>query len=472
MALHLSESTIRARLLEWRNLKKLHEAARQRVESLLGEVKRLKEKLSASDEEKAALKEDLRKKDETVGKLQKMLFERQAPRTRMQRAKESIVRDAASYRRPLPVRVDLRKTVSLKQCPDCGSNVSAVQSSRTRLVEDIVLNPKTVVTEWTVQRHFCAHCDKLVEADVPGVLPRAMLGPNTLTLAVIAKYRWNLPYEKIRDVLSLSYGLIVSDGEIAHLLSKAQELTGEKWNEITEAVRLGKRVHCDETGWYVDGEKGWAHVFSTKDVTLYVIHETRGKGVAERALGNDFKGTRISDCLANYKNLSGDHQICWEHLTREAFDNNERERNEERILISSEFDAIYARLREETSAWEAAPAKKAKRWCEQKVATLGARSWHDPPSRRLVERLENFRSALFTCLDHPGIPPDNNEAERCLRKLAVQRKISGGNRSWKHALIHAQLMSVIETLRKEGTGVLDGLQLLVSAGIEKRLSGG
>lgn len=452
------------------NLKKLHKAARNRVETLEEKNRTLKEENGELQAENVQLKEELRQKSDTVEKLQKLLFERQTTRTRTTRPHERITREPASYRRPAPVHIDLRKTVSLKKCPDCGNRVSRAQSSRTRLVEDIVLSPQTQVTEWTIKRHFCARCEKLVEASVPGILPRAQLGSNVLTLIVIGKYRWNLPYAKIRDVLLLSYGLSVSDGEIAHLLKKAEALTGEKWHEITQAVRLGKRVHCDETGWYIDGAKGWAHVFSTPEATLYVIHETRGKGVAEKALGTSFNGVRITDCLPNYKNLPGSHQICWAHLTREAFDNTERGEREERVLLCREFDAVYARLRKETEDWKESSARKAKHWCEQKVEVLAARSWHDPPSRRLIERLENFHGALFTCLDHPGIPPDNNEAERSLRKLAVQRKISGGNRSWKHASIHAQLMSVIETLRKESTDVLAGLQELIGAGIARRLS--
>src|SRR3989338_2685945 len=132
MALNLSESVIRARLLEWRNLKKLHKAARLRVEALLGDNKSLKEKLAATEEEKAVLEEELRKRDETVEKLQKMLFERQAPRTRMQRPHEPKLRDAASYRRPAPAHIDVRRTISLKQCPDCHGSVSRPQSSRKR----------------------------------------------------------------------------------------------------------------------------------------------------------------------------------------------------------------------------------------------------------------------------------------------------------------------------------------------------
>ena len=97
--------------------------------------------------------------------------------------------------------------------------------------------------------------------------------------------------------------------------------------------------------------------------------------------------------------------------------------------------------------------------------TLTPLHWHDPPSRRLVERLVAFRHALFTCLTEEGIPPDNNHAERVLRKLVVQRKISGGNRSPTHAIIHGKMMSVLETFRLEGGDLVGKLQTLFTSRI-------
>jgi len=76
-----------------------------------------------------------------------------------------------------------------------------------------------------------------------------------------------------------------------------------------------------------------------------------------------------------------------------------------------------------------------------------------------------FRSALFTCLTEEGIPPDNNHAERVLRKLVVQRKISGGNRSPTHAAIHARMMSVLETMRLDGGDLVATLQTLFTSRI-------
>jgi hypothetical protein len=474
MSLRLTEPVLRLRLIEWRNLKNiLYPRAKERIRLLKEKNRALQEEKEWLETELTKAQEELRQKQENLEKLRKLLFERQQPRHRTHRTRKKKRRGKHSYRRQPPDHIDERKTVSPTECTTCHGPLSDAQSSRVRLIEDIVLNPKTIVTEWTITRHWCTVCKKLVEAAVPGVVPHAQLGLNTLTMVILYRYQFNLPYGKIRDLLKVSYGLSISEGEIAHLLSEARKLVGEKWALIEEAVRQGKRVHCDETGWYINGEKVWAHVFSSDDATLYVIHDTRGKGVAEKALGTDFEGIRITDCLPNYKNLAGDHQICWAHLTREAGENREREKdNRERQKVAIVLDRIYARLRKETDEWQEERAAHAKRWCEKEVDQLTAQQWNDPPSKKLIERLRTFRSALFTCLTEPDIPADNNEAERCLRKLVVQRKIWGGNRSAPHAQIHAQMMSILETLRKEGRDTLEGLQELLSAGIAQRLSGG
>jgi len=164
--------------------------------------------------------------------------------------------------------------------------------------------------------------------------------------------------------------------------------------------------------------------------------------------------------------LSGSHQICWAHLTREAQENAERDKeNKERQQLQQVFDAIYAQLRAATAQWEMQSAQHTKRGCERQVRKLLRQRWRDERCRLLVQRLTDFNAALFTCLDHHGIPPDNNQAERVLRKIVVQRKISGGNRSPTHAIYHAKLMSVIETLRLEGGSLLPKLQAVFQQGM-------
>ena len=45
--------------------------------------------------------------------------------------------------------------------------------------------------------------------------------------------------------------------------------------------------------------------------------------------------------------------------------------------------------------------------------------------RTYQKRFDRYRDSLFTFLTQDGIPWENNMAERAIRQLAVQRKISG-----------------------------------------------
>ncbi|MAF80983.1 hypothetical protein CL628_03135 [bacterium] len=452
----------------------LYRKVTQENNQLRRKVKQLEEEVTTKDEELAKVKEELQKQEDTNKKLRTLLFKREKPH-RSLRPTENKPRSLASYTRPKPKEQDIteHKVLTLDSCPDCGHDVSAPQSERTRIIEDIVFHPQPEVTEWTIQRHYCSDCHKLVEGSIPGVVPKTRIGPNTLTCVVLAKYRWNLPYNKIQDNLKLSYGLHISEGAIARLITRAATLMGPKWEEIIQAVQAGQTVHCDETGWYVNGQKVWAHTFATNTTVLYEIIDSRGKGVVTNALGDDFTGTRVTDCLPNYKNLPGSHQICWAHLTREATENQQRvSDNRERQQLAITLNSIYAQLRHRTKRWEETRAAALKGRLQQKVAKLQRQSWCDDTCQRLVKRLDDYQHALFTCLDQPGIPPDNNHAERTLRKLVIQRKISGGNRSPEHALHHAKIMSVLETLRLEENNLLEALESVLRQGMQTQLAGG
>ena len=78
------------------------------------------------------------------------------------------------------------------------------------------------------------------------------------------------------------------------------------------------------------------------------------------------------------------------------------------------------------------------------------RPWQSTEARRLIKRLKRHRTDLFTFLDQPGVPFDNNLAERAIRPAVIIRKNSYGNRSQQGADIQALLMSIFFTLKKRG----------------------
>src|SRR5260370_39857837 len=86
----------------------------------------------------------------------------------------------------------------------------------------------------------------------------------------------------------------------------------------------------------------------------------------------------------------------------------------------------------------------------ERLKELRDRPWKDKDARRLVKRLRRHQHELFTFLDHPEVPYDNNAGERAIRPAVIIRKNSYANRSEAGADMQAVLMSIFRTLKQRG----------------------
>jgi len=71
------------------------------------------------------------------------------------------------------------------------------------------------------------------------------------------------------------------------------------------------------------------------------------------------------------------------------------------------------------------------------------------------EGREHEIGALFAFLAHTDLPATNHRAEQAIRPAVVNRKVSGGNRTWNGAFAQERIMSVLFTARRQGLDLLD-----------------
>lgn len=392
----------------------------------------------------------LKEKDEKIAQLEGKLIDKESQRKELlsylykpgKKNTESKPRGkkpgTLAYHRPIPLEcaVTQEYTYSLKQCPICKNTVGDVVDTVIKYEEDIALKPRPTVTKHTITRHWCRHCETYVKS--PDVPPITRIGVKTMGYVLYARYRLRLPMEKIKESLLDLYDFHISEGEIVAVLKNAEMLFNKDYKAITALIQEAKAVYADETGWRMDGENWWLWVFTTTTGTQYVIEDTRGKGVAENALGKKEDRVIISDGYAAYKNLPGDKQQCWVHLMRVA--------KLHAPLLYEDLVILYKKLLLEL---EKPLGHRDKRTFQKRFAALIAMQYHEPTALKVQKRMQRHEAVLFTCLNYDNVLPENNTAERAIRPQVVMRKIFGGSRSLAGIKAHEVNSSVIETMRKQ-----------------------
>lgn len=82
---------------------------------------------------------------------------------------------------------------------------------------------------------------------------------------------------------------------------------------------------------------------------------------------------------------------------------------------------------------------------------------------KLLRSLRDKAHQWWYFIDHPEIPPDNNLAERSLRLAVTKRKVSGGSRSMERFKHTANLLTVVQTCRRQGRSVIEFFEQAIKA---------
>lgn len=366
-------------------------------------------------------------------------------------------------RRPTPERIDQRVEHRLERCPCCGGELQRCARTRTRIVEDIPADVTPVVTEHTVHRDYCPGCKKHVEPVVPDAMPNATLGHHVMALSSWFHYGLGVTIGQVRDILSSHLHTDVTAGGLLDGWNRLAEALFPWYEQIGTEARAGAVLHADETGWRVDGDTWWLWCFANHRCCYYLIDPSRGSPALQKFFVEAFGGTLVSDFWGPYESVvAGDYQKCLPHLLRELLKVDERNGGVEWQAFSKQLKRLVRdgiRLRKRTDFTPERYASRIK-LIHRRSCALGDGAYGDGDAARLGERVRKHRDQLFTFLDTPGVPPDNNHAERQVRPAVIIRKNSLCNRSERGAATQGLLMSVFRTLKLRG---LDAIREVASA---------
>jgi transposase len=356
------------------------------------------------------------------------------------------------------------------ECDACGGGLGGGEDTGVESRQVFDLPPRRVhVREHRVHRRRCGCGHTTVGSFPPEATAPTCWGPEVRAVAVYLLVRHHLPVARVAEILSDLVGAPVSTGWVGGINVEAAGRLGGFLAELADRVAAADVVHVDETGARVSGIKHWFHVASTRRFTHLAMHRRRGRQATDDiGILARFEGTLVHDRWAPYWHYdSAGHALCGAHLLRDLA------AVAENWVQSGWAEPMAALLVEAKNACDAALAKGHKRlhWrtrhsINERYDTILADAFTVTPAdgakRPVAERiaynlavaLRDHRHEVLAYTTDLRVPFDNNQAERDLRMVKLQQKISGGFRTPTGAEAFAAVRSYIETGRKHANNPL------------------
>src|SRR4051794_27463026 len=186
-----------------------------------------------------------------------------------------------------------------------------------------------------------------------------------------------------------------------------------------------------------------------------MIDRSRGSPALKKFFKKEFAGVLVTDFWSAYNAVvAAQKQKCLPHLLRDI------KRTQHYHTPGGDWPVFSKQLRRLirdslrlSKRRRELPAERftsRRGRLEDRLRALLAQPWEERHARRLAKRLRRHASELFTFLDDPEVPSDNNHGERQIRPAVLVHKNSYANGSEDGAETQAVLMSVFRTLKQRG----------------------
>jgi transposase len=366
--------------------------------------------------------------------------------------------------RPLVCHPDQTVITKAPACAHCQAvltDADQVLHGRYDKIDLPVVRP--VVTRVERYAGQCPCCGGITLAPVPvGLEDSSPFSGNIVALAIYLRFTHAISYRRLTQVFLHLYALHISEGALDAMLQRAKPCFDNQVAAILARLRRSRIVCSDETTVRIDGRMHWNWVFQNNQVVIHVVRDSRAASVVAEVMAGHRPNVWVSDLYGAQQGHADLWQVCLAHQLRDC-----------QYAIDA-GDTIFAPRMKILLLRAVVLARRRKNLAESTRRTYLRRLDHDlnvimglapakPHGKRLRQRYGKVRNSLFTFLERPDTPPDNNGSERELRPTATYRKVTGGFRSNWGADLFAAVRSVVGTAARRGLdayqashAVLDG----------------
>lgn len=349
----------------------------------------------------------------------------------------------------------------------CGcNNITIYDEYESR--QQINLKIERIITEHRLIYGRCNQCGKSVKAK--SSLPSNIsYHPMIRGYAVYMLDAHYMPYERLSIYFKDVFGLAISEGSINNWRKEFAKSLGEEYIPKLKALLLNASyLHADETGLNVAGSNLWTHVVCNGDGAILHISPKRGaEGITASDILNNYHGTLIADGWAAYKKLPYIEgiQACFAHLFRyfkDVSDNYQQTWSTKmasllKFGLDSTKRLLSRGITEYSEAAKLSIINKYVKLVEEGEVEVKKCNYaiKGHPAYCLIKRLKREQDSILRFLNNIQLPLTNNDAERSIRPIKVQQKISGTSLSIENAQENLDIRSFTATCKKQKINVLD-----------------
>jgi len=366
--------------------------------------------------------------------------------------------------------------IKVKTCKCCGKSIKGAHKKGYEARQKFEIPaPIVEVTEYQAEITDCPHCGAENRAVFPeGITHKTQYGDYLRSIAVYFRNYQLIPLERNAEIFRDLFNVPLSEGTIIAASARCGEALNGFSEWLIEKIMKTRVVNCDETGVNICGSLHWIHTAGTPLLTAYLAHKRRGaEAIDAFGILSGFTGRAVHDHWPVYFKYLCQHALCNAHHIRELtymFEHEGQKWAQKMIDCLLEIKQSVDKAREKGKLIE--PSQM--RIYEDTYKDIVRQGFRKNPLSKekmikkrgrpgktkiqnLLVRLRDFQNETLAFMYDLDVPFDNNLAERDLRMIKVQQKVSGLFRTMTGAEQFCRIRSFISTVKKQGLNVIESI---------------
>jgi predicted RecB family nuclease len=346
-----------------------------------------------------------------------------------------------------------------RKCISCSEALNITEETGEHVITDLVFTKngcRKSIIKFVGKKAYCSNCYKSYSPKIIANFQGRPFGHSLIAWAIYQRVVNRLPYRIVIQTMGDMFNIGISKATLSSWLRYFAQYYAYTEKHLIQSILKSHVIHADETKINIQGENHYVWVFTDGKHVVFKITETREAKIAHEFLSG-YNGVLISDFYPGYDSINCRQQKCWVHLIRDINDDLWKE------PFNVEFESFVLEVRKLIVPILQTIQKYGSKKCHLNKFkksielfyknTIEKSAYTFEVTIKYQKRFQRYKDSLFIFMEDDGIPWDNNMAERAIRQLAVQRKISGT--FYKHAAPnYLLLLAISQTCRFQNKSFL------------------